>query len=329
MSNGQHSGSVHAHALFESRLKLPDQSAFYRGKVRDVYTIGDDILVVVATDRISAFDVVLPRPIPGKGMVLNQLAAFFLERTRDIAPNWLLAQPHPRVSIGRKLQPIKIEMVIRAYLTGHAWREYRAGKRMLCGVPLPEGMREHDAFPQPIITPASKAEEGHDLDISREEILRTALVTETHYEQMERYTRALFARGTQMAAQQGLILVDTKYEFGLDGEGVVMLIDEIHTPDSSRYFYLDQYDERQRKGEAQPQLSKEFVREWLIAGGFQGLEGQRVPEMSDQFVQSVSERYRELYQRMTGQDLEEADAEADREESMQRCIVEALARLKQ
>ncbi len=282
----------------ETQFKLPGQQSFYRGKVRDVYDLGDH-LVMVATDRISAFDCILPKPIPGKGAILNQLARYFLEATQDIAPNWLLSQPDPNVSIGWKCTPIKVEMVIRGYLVGHAWREYQLGKRILCGVPLPEGMKENDPFPEPIITPATKADEGHDEDISRADILATGLVSETDYVILENYTKALFQRGTEMAAERGLILVDTKYEFG-KRDGTIYVIDEIHTPDSSRYFYLEGYAERQKKDERQQQLSKEFVREWLLSHGFQGLEGQQMPEMPDTFVEEVSERYRELFKILTG-----------------------------
>lgn len=290
--------AAEAHAILDTRFQLPGQSDFYRGKVRDVYTVGDK-LVMVASDRISAFDYILPRPIPYKGQVLNQTAAHFLEATRDICPNWLLSTPDPSVAIGLRCEPLRIEMVIRGYLAGHAWREYQAGKRQLCGVPMPEGMREGDAFPHPIITPATKAEEGHDEDISREDILAQGIVTEAHYQLLEKYTYQLFERGTQMAAAQGLILVDTKYEFGLH-QGEVYLIDEIHTPDSSRYYLAEGYAERQAKGERQRQLSKEFVREWLMAHGFQGLEDQLMPIMPDSFVAEISERYIELYERVTG-----------------------------
>lgn len=290
--------AAEAHAILDTRFQLPGQSDFYRGKVRDVYTVGDK-LVMVASDRISAFDYILPRPIPYKGQVLNQTAAHFLEATRDICPNWLLSTPDPSVAIGLRCEPLRIEMVIRGYLAGHAWREYQAGKRQLCGVPMPEGMREGDAFPHPIITPATKAEEGHDEDISREDILAQGIVTEAQYQLLEKYTYQLFERGTQMAAAQGLILVDTKYEFGLH-QGEVYLIDEIHTPDSSRYYLAEGYAERQAKGERQRQLSKEFVREWLMAHGFQGLEDQLMPIMPDSFVAEISERYIELYERVTG-----------------------------
>lgn len=285
-------------AILETNFKFPNQTAFYRGKVRDVYTIGDK-LIVVASDRISAFDYILPRPIPYKGQVLNQTAAHFLEATKDIVPNWRISSPDPNVTIGYVCEPIKLEMVIRGYLSGHAWREYQAGKRVICGVPMPEGMRESDPFPAPIITPATKAEEGHDEDISKTDILKKGIVTASEYEQLEHYTHALFAKGTQMAAERGLILVDTKYEFG-KRDDTIYLIDEIHTPDSSRYFYADGYAERQDRGERQQQLSKEFVREWLMAHGFQGLEDQIMPVMSDDFVATVSNRYIELYERVTG-----------------------------
>jgi phosphoribosylaminoimidazole-succinocarboxamide synthase len=280
-------------------FNLPGATAVYHGKVRDVYTINDTYLVMVASDRISAFDVILPRPIPFKGQVLNQLAAYFLDATLDVAPNWLISTPDPRVAIGYKCEPVKVEMVIRGYMSGHAAREYKSGKRIICGVVMPNGLKENDKFPEPIITPTTKAAAGHDEDISREEILRQGLVSEEDYLQMEDYTRKLFARGTEMAAKQGLILVDTKYEFGLLN-GQVVLMDEIHTPDSSRYFYLDGYAERQLAGEHQKQLSKEFVREWLIANGFMGKEGQTVPEMSDEWIKTISDRYIELYERVTG-----------------------------
>jgi phosphoribosylaminoimidazole-succinocarboxamide synthase len=285
-------------ALLETNFHFPGQTAFYRGKVRDVYSIGER-LVMVASDRISAFDHILPRPIPHKGAVLNQIAAYFLQSTSDICPNWLIATPDPNVAIGWRCEPIRVEMVIRGYLAGHAARSYASGLRSLCGVPLPEGMRENDPFPEPIITPSIKAEEGHDEDISREDILRSGLVSEQDYAQMEAYTRALFQRGTEMAAAQGLILVDTKYEFGKK-DGQIMLMDEIHTPDSSRYFYAEGYAERQASGERQRQLSKEFVREWLIANGFQGKEGQQMPNMPDAFVREISSRYIELYEKLTG-----------------------------
>lgn len=293
------------HAIKETHFELPGQTAFYKGKVRDVYTVGDK-LIMVASDRISAFDHVLPRPIPFKGQVLNQTAAYFLEATRDIVPNWITATPDPCVSIGYACAPLRVEMVIRGYLAGHAWRMYQAGHRTLCGVAMPDGMRENDPFPQPIITPSTKAAEGHDEDISREEIIAQGLVEEADYIQMEEFTRQLFARGTTMAAERGLILVDTKYEFG-KRNGDVYVIDEIHTPDSSRYFYMDGYAERQERGERQKQLSKEFVREWLMANGFQGKEGQTMPDMPDAFVWDVSLRYVQLYEQITGKPLEKRD----------------------
>lgn len=294
-------------AISETNFHFEGQTGFYRGKVRDVYSFQDK-LVMVATDRISAFDVVLPRPIPFKGQVLNQTAAHFLKATADIVLNWLLEVPDPNVSVGLKCDPYPVEMVVRGYMAGHAWRQYRDGHRTLCGVSLPEGLTENAKLPQPIITPTTKAHEGHDEDISREEILERDLIDEADYSQLEQYALALFERGTQMAAQQGLILVDTKYEFGnLDGQ--IYLIDEVHTPDSSRYFYLDQYAENQRLGRTQKQLSKEFVREWLIANNFQGKEGQTVPEMGDEWVQQISERYIELYETVTGQPFVRASTE--------------------
>jgi phosphoribosylaminoimidazole-succinocarboxamide synthase len=298
-----------AEALKETNYHFPHQTKMYRGKVRDVYHIGDRHLIMVASDRISAFDHVLPKGIPFKGQVLNQLAARFLDATKDIVPNWLVAMPDPNVSVGLKCEPIKVEMVIRGYLSGHAWREYRSGKRIICGVEMPDGMRESDPFPQPIITPATKADEGHDEDISREDILAKGIVPEHIYIKLEEYTRALFQRGTEIAAAQGLILVDTKYEFGLAPDGTVTLIDEIHTPDSSRYFYADGYTERQQNGEAQKQLSKEFVRQWLIAHGFQGLDGQQMPVMPEEFVGTVTDRYIELFEKITGDRFVRADTE--------------------
>lgn len=285
---------------------FPGQTDVYHGKVRDVYTLNDGRLVMVASDRISAFDHILPKAIPYKGQVLNQVATYFLSETKDIVPNWLQHAPDPNVSIGFACEPIRVEMVIRGYLAGHAAREYNTGKRSICGVHMPENMIENDKFPEPIITPAVKAEEGHDEDISREDILAKNLVPETIYVQMEKYTRELFARGTEMAAKQGLILVDTKYEFGLL-DGKVVLIDEIHTPDSSRYFYADGYEQRQSNKEPQLQLSKEFVRIWLIENGFQGLEGQTLPTMPDEFVKVVSDRYIELYEKITGKKFEKPD----------------------
>jgi phosphoribosylaminoimidazole-succinocarboxamide synthase len=277
------------------------QTAFYRGKVRDVYTINNQFLVMVASDRISAFDVVLPKGIPFKGQVLNQTASYFLEATKDIVPNWLLGAPDSNVAVGKMCNPFKVEMVIRGYLAGHAAREYALGKRLVCGVALPDGLKENDRLPEPIITPTTKASEGHDEDISREEILKQGIVSESDYVQLENYTRALFARGSEMAAKRGLILVDTKYEFGKTDSGEILLIDEIHTPDSSRYFYAEGYSERQERGEEQKQLSKEFVRQWLIANDFQGKEGQKIPMMDEQFISEISERYIELYEHITGE----------------------------
>ncbi|MFC5271638.1 phosphoribosylaminoimidazolesuccinocarboxamide synthase [Adhaeribacter terreus] len=286
-------------ALKETNFEFLGQTGFYRGKVRDVYYFGNK-LAIVATDRISAFDVVLPRAIPYKGQVLNQIAAYHLKATSDIVPNWVLSQPDPNVAIGHFCEPFKVEMVIRGYLAGHAWRVYQSGERMLCGVALPEGLKENDRLPEPIITPSTKADQGHDEDISREEIIRQGIVSEEDYVQLENYTRALFKRGTDLGTKQGLILVDTKYEFGkLDGQ--IYLIDEIHTPDSSRYFYAEGYEERQKNNEPQKQLSKEFVRQWLIENNFQGKDGQQIPEMTDEKVSEISERYLELYHNVTGQ----------------------------
>lgn len=293
-------------AIVETNFQFPGQKSHYVGKVRDVYNIDDKYLVMIVSDRISAFDVVLPKGIPFKGQVLNQIASRFLDATADIVPNWKVATPDPMVTVGRRCEPYKVEMVIRGYLTGHAWREYKAGKRTLCGVSLPDGMFENQKFNQPIITPTTKASEGHDEDISREEIIRQGIVSEVDYIQLEQYTRALFARGTEMAEKMGLILVDTKYEFG-HIDGTIYLMDEIHTPDSSRYFYIDGYKERLAKGESQRQLSKEFVRQWLIENGFQGKEGQQVPEMDEARVNSISERYIELYERITGEPFVKAD----------------------
>jgi phosphoribosylaminoimidazole-succinocarboxamide synthase len=293
-------------AIVRTDFKFPGQTSVYHGKVRDVYNIANKYLVMVATDRISAFDVILPKGIPYKGQVLNQIAAKFLDATADIVPNWKIATPDPMVTVGRLCEPFKVEMVVRGYLTGHAWREYKSGKRMLCGVPLPEGMREHQKLPAPIITPTTKAIEGHDEDISREEIIASGLVGEQDYTQLEQYTLALFERGTRMAEKMGLILVDTKYEFGR-ADGRIYLIDEIHTPDSSRYFYADGYADRFNRGEEQRQLSKEFVREWLMAKGFQGQDGQKVPEMTPEFVNQVSERYIELYEQITGEKFQKAE----------------------
>ncbi|GAA5039832.1 phosphoribosylaminoimidazole-succinocarboxamide synthase [Marivirga lumbricoides] len=286
-------------AIQETNFQVPNQISFYRGKVRDVYTTPSKI-IMVATDRLSAFDVVLPRAIPFKGQVLNQIAAKFLKATKDIVPNWLLETPDPNVSIGLKCEAFPVEMVIRGYLAGHAWREYKAGRRTICGIPLPEGLKENDKLPKPIITPTTKAHEGHDEDISREEILRQQLVSEEDYVMLENYTFELFNKGTEIALENGLILVDTKYEFG-KANGKIYLIDEIHTPDSSRYFYADTYAENQEKGLKQKQLSKEFVREWLIENGFQGKEGQQIPEMTDEKVNEISQRYIELYEKVTGE----------------------------
>lgn len=294
-------------AIVKTSYQFPGQKALYEGKVRDVYNINDDYLVMIVSDRISAFDVVLPKGIPYKGQVLNQIAAKFLDATADIVPNWKLATPDPMVTVGHFCEPFKVEMVIRGYLTGHAWREYKSGKRSLCGVPMPDGMVENQRFAEPMITPTTKADQGHDEDISREEIIASGLVSEADYLQLEEYTRALFARGTEMAEEMGLILVDTKYEFGKK-DGKIYLIDEIHTPDSSRYFYKEGYQERLEKGEQQRQLSKEFVRQWLIEKGFQGKEGQSIPEMDAAFVTSVSERYIELYEKITGEAFEKASA---------------------
>ena len=280
--------------------QFPNQTGFYKGKVRDVYYIGKDLLVMIASNRISAFDVILPRPIPYKGQVLNQIAAYMLNATKDICPNWLLATPAPIASAGKRCEPFKIEMVVRGNLTGHAWRTYSSGKRALCGVPLAEGMKENDFFPQPIITPSTKAAEGHDEDISKEEIIRTGLATEEEWNTLETYALQLFERGKQIAAQRGLILVDTKYEFGKIGD-VIYLMDEVHTPDSSRYFYAEGFEERQAAGERQKQLSKEFVREWLIENNFMGKEGQTVPPMSDEWVNTISRRYIELYEKVIGE----------------------------
>ena len=288
-----------AKTLVRTDFNFEGQTNVYHGKVRDVYSIGNDILVMVATDRISAFDVILPKGIPSKGQVLNQIAASFLDATADIVPNWKLATPDPMVTVGKKCEGFAVEMIIRGYLTGSAWRAYKEGCREICGVKLPDGMRENERFPEPIITPTTKAAEGHDEDISREEIIAKGIVSKEDYEQVEKYTRALFARGTEIAASKGLILVDSKYEFG-KADGKVILMDEIHTPDSSRYFYADGYQEKFEKGEPQKQLSKEFVRQWLIENGFMGKEGQQVPEMTDEYCETVSQRYIELYEDITG-----------------------------
>ncbi len=288
-----------AKTLVRTDFNFEGQTNVYHGKVRDVYSIGNDILVMVATDRISAFDVILPKGIPSKGQVLNQIAASFLDATADIVPNWKLATPDPMVTVGKKCEGFAVEMIIRGYLTGSAWRAYKEGCREICGVKLPDGMRENERFPEPIITPTTKAAEGHDEDISREEIIAKGIVSKEDYDQVEKYTRALFTRGTEIAASKGLILVDTKYEFG-KADGKVILMDEIHTPDSSRYFYADGYQEKFEKGEPQKQLSKEFVRQWLIENGFMGKEGQQVPEMTDEYCETVSQRYIELYEDITG-----------------------------
>lgn len=294
--------------IIETNFNFPGQKSVYHGKVREVYTLENNLLIMVATDRLSAFDVVMPKGIPYKGQILNQIATKMMRDTEDIVPNWLIATPDPNVAIGEACDPFKVEMVIRGYLSGHAAREYKAGKRMLCGIEMPEGMKENDKFPSPIITPATKAEMGdHDEDISREDILKRGIVSEEDYLQLEDYTRKLFQRGTEIAAERGLILVDTKYEFGKTKEGKVVLIDEIHTPDSSRYFYSEGYEFRQQNNEPQKQLSKEFVRQWLIENGFQGLEGQSVPTMSDDYIKTVSERYIELYENITGESFIKAD----------------------
>ena len=294
--------------ITDTNFKFPKQVNVYKGKVREVYRLEDDIMVMVATDRLSAFDVVMPKGIPYKGQILNQIATKMMNETADIVPNWLLATPDANVAVGHACEPFKVEMVIRGYMSGHAAREYKAGKRMLCGVAMPEGLKENDKFPTPIITPATKAEMGdHDEDISREDIIKRGIVSEEDYKQLEAYTYALFNRGTEIAAKRGLILVDTKYEFGKTKDGKIVLIDEIHTPDSSRYFYADGYAERQEKGEAQKQLSKEFVRQWLISNNFQGLEGQTLPVMSDEYIATVSERYIELYENITGETFVKAD----------------------
>ena len=291
-----------------TNFNFPGQKSVYRGKVREVYNINDDLLVMVATDRLSAFDVVLPKGIPYKGQILNQIATKFMELTSDIVPNWLVATPDPNVAVGHLCEPFKVEMVIRGYLSGHAAREYAAGRRILCGVEMPEGLKENDKFPTPIITPTTKADNGsHDEDISREAILANGIVTEAHYLILEKYTRALYQRGTEIAASRGLILVDTKYEFGKTKDGQIVLIDEIHTPDSSRYFYAEGYQERQNNNEEQKQLSKEFVRRWLIENGFQGKEGQQIPNMTDEYIETVSDRYIELFENIIGEKFVKAD----------------------
>ena len=313
-----------SNTIIDTNFNFPEQQSVYKGKVREVYKLKDDVLVMVATDRLSAFDVVMPKGIPYKGQILNQIATKMMADTADIVPNWLTATPDPNVAVGHACEPFKVEMVIRGYMSGHAAREYKAGKRMLCGVPMPEGMKENDKFPSPIITPATKAEMGdHDEDISREDILKKGIVSEEDYIVLEKYTNALFQRGTEIAAKRGLILVDTKYEFGKTADGKIVLIDEIHTPDSSRYFYVDGYEERQKNGEAQKQLSKEFVRQWLISNNFQGLEGQTVPEMTDEYITSVSDRYIELYENITGETFVKADI-SDIQERINSNVLEYL-----
>ena len=297
-----------SNTITTTNFNFPNQKSVYRGKVREVYNINDELLVMVATDRLSAFDVVLPKGIPYKGQILNQIATKFMELTEDIVPNWLIATPDPNVAVGHLCEPFKVEMVIRGYLSGHAAREYAAGRKQICGVTMAEGLKENDKFPEPIITPTTKADNGsHDEDISREDILAKGIVSEEDYLVLEKYTRALFQRGTEIAAKRGLILVDTKYEFGKTKDGVIVLIDEIHTPDSSRYFYANGYAERQEKGEEQKQLSKEFVRRWLIENGFQGKEGQQIPNMTDEYIESVSERYIELYENILGEKFVKAN----------------------
>ena len=313
-------------ALVKTNFRFPKQKSLYEGKVRDVYNIDDKYLAMVVSDRISAFDVVLPKGIPFKGQVLNQIAAKFLDATADIVPNWKIATPDPMVTVGRCCEPFKVEMVVRGYLAGSSWREYKAGKRTLCGVPLPEGMVENQKFPSPIITPTTKADEGHDENISKEEIIAQGLVSKEDYEQLEKYTYALFHRGNEIAAYHGLILVDTKFEFG-KADGKIFLIDEIHTPDSSRYFYAEGYEERLALGEKQRQLSKEFVREWLMENGFQGKEGQTVPEMTDEFISQVSERYIELYECIVGEKFVKAADENDIEKRIENNVTLCLKTL--
>jgi len=314
-----------SNTITTTNFNFPDQKSVYRGKVREVYNINDELLVMVATDRLSAFDVVLPKGIPYKGQILNQIATRFMELTEDIVPNWLIATPDPNVAVGHLCEPFKVEMVIRGYLSGHAAREYAVGKRKICGVTMAEGLKENDKFPEPIITPTTKADNGsHDEDISREDILAKGIVTEEDYIVLEKYTRDLFQRGTEIAAERGLILVDTKYEFGKTKEGVIVLIDEIHTPDSSRYFYADGYQERQDKGEEQKQLSKEFVRRWLIENGFQGQDGQQIPEMTDAYIESVSERYIELYENILGEKFVKADI-ANIDQRIEKNVIEYLS----
>ncbi|TBN03004.1 phosphoribosylaminoimidazolesuccinocarboxamide synthase [Hyunsoonleella flava] len=313
-----------SNTIIDTNFNFPGQKNVYKGKVREVYNINDEQLVMIATDRLSAFDVVMPKGIPYKGQILNQIATKMMAATEDLVPNWLTATPDPNVAVGHLCEPFKVEMVIRGYMSGHAAREYKAGKRMLCGVPMPEGMKENDAFPEPIITPATKAEQGnHDEDISREDILKRGIVSEEDYNVLEDYTKKLFQRGSEIAASRGLILVDTKYEFGKTKEGKIVLIDEIHTPDSSRYFYADGYEERQDKGEPQKQLSKEFVRQWLISNNFQGLEGQTVPYMSDEYIETVSDRYIELYENITGETFVKADV-SNIQERIEKNVLEYL-----
>ena len=297
-----------SHSIIDTNFHFPSQLSLYKGKVREVYTLKDDLLVMVATDRLSAFDVVMPRGIPFKGQILNQIATKMMESTADLVPNWLVASPDPNVAVGYLCKPFKVEMVIRGYMSGHAAREYKAGKRLICGINMPEGMKENDLFPTPVITPATKAEMGdHDEDISREDIIKRGIVSEADYVVLEDYTRKLFQRGSEIAASRGLILVDTKYEFGKTKQGKIVLIDEIHTPDSSRYFYADDYEARQAANEPQKQLSKEFFRQWLIINDFQGLEGQSIPYMSDEYIKTVSDRYVELYENITGESFVKAD----------------------
>lgn len=310
--------------ITETNFNFPGQKKVYHGKVRDVYTLENNTLLMVATDRLSAFDVVMPKGIPYKGQILNQIASKMMEATRDIVPNWIFATPDPNVAIGEACEPFKVEMVIRGYLSGHAAREYKSGKRELCGVAMPEGMKENDKFPQPIITPSTKADMGdHDEDISREDIIKKGIVSETDYLELENYTRKLFQRGSELAAKRGLILVDTKYEFGKTGDGKIVLIDEIHTPDSSRYFYAEGYEERQENEEPQRQLSKEFVRQWLIENNFQGKEGQNIPEMTDAYIETVSDRYIELYESITGEKFEKADV-SNIKERIEKNVLEYL-----
>ena len=313
--------------ITDTNYNFPGQKSVYKGKVREVYTINDDLLVMIATDRLSAFDVVMPKGIPFKGQILNQIATQMMKATEDLVPNWLIATPDPNVAVGHLCDPFKVEMVIRGYQSGHAAREYKAGKRLLCGVPMPEGMKENDKFPEPIITPSTKADNGeHDEDISREEILAKGIVAEEDYIILEDYTRKLFQRGTEIAAERGLILVDTKYEFGKTKDGKIVLIDEIHTPDSSRYFYAEGYEERQQKGEAQKQLSKEFVRQWLISNGFQGKEGQQIPDMTEEYINSVSERYIELFENITGTTFQKADV-SDIDSRIEGNVLEYLSKI--